>query len=247
MTATAVEIVTDAGVMDARYFTPDADGVFPGVIFFMDGIGVRPALWDMGTRLAAKGYCVLMPNLFYRTGKELSFDPKTAFVDPDQRAHLMALIGAATERDILAYDIAACVRFMDVQKGVTKGAYGTTGYCMGGLYAMSAAGLFPSQIAAAGSFHAGRLASDRPNSPHLLAAQIKAELYFGHADQDASMPAEMIALLETTLHTAGVTFTSELYAGARHGYAIRDLAVYDDAASERHWANLLALFERRLR
>ena len=123
---------------------------------------------------------------------------------------------------------------------------GVVGYCMSGSIAVRMAADFPDRIAAAASFHGGRLATDAPDSPHLLVGKVTGELYFGHADQDGSMPAEAIARLETALKQAGVKARSELYAGARHGYAVEGMAAYDKAASERHWSTLLDLFGRTL-
>jgi carboxymethylenebutenolidase len=86
--------------------------------------------------------------------------------------------------------------------------------------------------------------TDAPDSPHLLADRITAELYFGHADNDASMPPERIRLLADTLTAAGVRHTGEVYEGAHHGYTQADTSAYDEAAAERHWTALLDLLKR---
>ena len=75
---------------------------------------------------------------------------------------------------------------------------------------------------------------------------MKAELYFGFADEDPSMNAEQIATFERALSDAGANYRSEVYAGARHGYTMADTAAYDDAARERHFRELRALLERTL-
>jgi carboxymethylenebutenolidase len=76
------------------------------------------------------------------------------------------------------------------------------------------------------------------------AAEVKAEIYFGFADQDPSMTAEQVASLERTLEDVGARYRSEVYEGALHGYTMADQAAYNEAARERHFRELHALLER---
>lgn len=246
MSGTAVEIKTPDGTARARIFKPEGGGPFPGVLFCMDALGSRPALWAMAERLAQHGYFVLLPDLFYRNGTELTFDPKTVFSDEAQRGRLMSFVEASSAREPMIRDATAYLEFLSAQKAVALGPVGVAGYCMGGFWAFSLAGLFPDRIAAAGSFHGGRLATDAPNSPHLLADKVKGQLYFGHADQDNSMNQEAILTLEAALSKAGVTYTSEIYPGAGHGYAVEDMPVFEKTAAERHWTALFALLDKTL-
>jgi carboxymethylenebutenolidase len=117
---------------------------------------------------------------------------------------------------------------------------------MGARLSLRAAGAFPERVAAAAGFHGGGLATDAPDSPHLMADRITAELYFGHADHDHSLPPEQIERLDAALTQAGVRFRAEVYEGARHGYTQADTSSYNPDAAERHWRELLALFERAL-
>lgn len=247
MSGTPVEIRTADGVVDARTFKPAGAGPHPGAILFYDAFGGRPAIWGMAQRLAAHGYFVLVPNLFYRGGAGIQFDPLRAFAEPETRARLMGLMGAASAPAALASDVAAYLDFLDANRDVASGGKGTFGYCMGGRCAAVAAGLHPARIAAAASFHAGRVVTDAPDSPHLLAAKAKARLYFAHADHDDSMPPEAVATLEGALRGVGADFTSELYQGARHGFAVPDSDVFDERAAERHWRALTGLFAAALR
>jgi carboxymethylenebutenolidase len=116
---------------------------------------------------------------------------------------------------------------------------------MGGLMSLTAAGTYPDRIAAAASYHGGRLASDAPDSPHLLAPKIKARVYVAGAIEDQSFPDDMKARLEAALTMAGVDHTIETYQ-AKHGWVFRDMPVYDAAAAERHWQTMLALFDAKL-
>ena len=111
---------------------------------------------------------------------------------------------------------------------------------------LAAAAAHPQRIAAAASFHGGNLATDSPMSPHLGAARIKAFVYVAGADKDGSYPPEQAALLEKALADAGVPHRCEIYAGALHGWTMADFPIYDEAAAERHWRQLLTLFAERL-
>ena len=124
---------------------------------------------------------------------------------------------------------------------------GCTGYCMGGGLSLRAAGNFPDRIVASAGFHGGRLATDAPDSPHLLAPKIKAKVYVGGADEDAGFPPEQADKLREALTAAGVSNEVTIYAGARHGYTMPDLPVYNRDAAERHWTEMLALFDETLK
>ena len=137
--------------------------------------------------------------------------------------------------------------FLAAQPQVKGPGVGVVGYCMGGAIALRMMAAFPGRVAAAASYHGGHLATDAPNSPHLLADKLQGELYFGHADKDVFMDAQAIARLEAALKTAGVRFQSEVYAGANHGFAVEGSHAYKPEASERHWQTMLALFGRTLR
>jgi carboxymethylenebutenolidase len=241
MSRTDLQIETAEGVCPAWLFTPDTEGAWPGVIFYMDGVAIRPALFAMADRLAAHGYAVLLPDLFYRSGPWEPFDPATAFSPGPERERRMKLM-ATTGNAPAARDTAAFLDFLANEPRVAGAKVGCTGYCMGGGMALTAAGTYPDRIAAAAAFHGGRLATDAPDSPHLLAPRMKARIYVAGADQDVHFPAEEQARLDAALTAAGVDHVVETYPGALHGFTMPDLPVYDREAAERHWRELLALF-----
>ncbi len=109
------------------------------------------------------------------------------------------------------------------------------------------AGAFPDKFAAAASYHGGRLATDQPDSPHLVVKNTKAKIYVGGAVEDASFPDEQKELLEKTLTEAGVDHKIETYEGAKHGFTMTDLPVYNRDAAERHWTTMLELFGETLK
>jgi carboxymethylenebutenolidase len=212
----------------------------------MDGIGIRPAMLDIGERLAAHGYYVLLPDLYYRSGPYAPMDPHAIFSDPVQRKVLgEKFLALATQTNIMS-DTRAFLDHLAAQPDVKSGGIGTTGYCMGGLMSLTAAGTYPDRILATASYHGGRLATDAPESPHLLAPKIKSRVYIGGAIEDESFPDDMKARLEEALTSAGVDHTIETYQ-AKHGWVFRDIPVYDAAAAERHWQTLLVLFGATLK
>jgi carboxymethylenebutenolidase len=241
-----IEITTSDGVCRSYVYRPAGHGPWPAVLVFMDGLGIRPAMLEVGERLAQSGYFVLLPDLFYRSGEYEPMDPHSVFSDPEKRKTLMEKFFAlATPRNIMS-DTRAFLEYLAAQPDVKSGGIGTTGYCMGGLMSLTAAGTYPDRIVAAASYHGGRLATDAPDSPHRLAANIKARVYVAGATDDASFPDDMKARLDEALTKAGVDHTIETYP-AKHGWVFRDTPVYDSAAAERHWNTLIALFDVTLK
>jgi carboxymethylenebutenolidase len=236
-----ISIDTRDGSCPAYVYRPDGDDVWPGVLVFMDGLGIRPAILEIGERLAANGYFVLLPDLYYRSGPYEPMNARAVFADPEQRKVLMEkFVALATPANVMS-DTKAFLDYLAAHRDVKKGGIGTTGYCMGGLMSLTAAGTYPDRIAAAASYHGGRLATDAPDSPHRLAPKMKARIYVAGAIEDQSFPDDMKARLEQALTDAGVDHTVETYP-AKHGWVVRDTPVYDAAAAERHWKTLLALF-----
>jgi len=246
MSRERVLIRTQDGVCPTSVFTPPGVGRWPAVIFYMDGLGIRPTLFAMGERLARAGYVVLLPDMFYRAGPYEPLDPKRVFADPDFRKTLGHLFAAIDNRRA-AEDTTAFLAYLDTRSDVSGKAVGTTGYCMGGGMSLTAAATHPERISVAASFHGGNLATQSPLSPHSLAAQMKAFVYVAGADKDSSYPPEQAALLEQALSDAGVPHRCEIYPGALHGWTMSDFPIYDEAPAERHWRELLALFAEKLR
>ncbi|NUO43368.1 MAG: dienelactone hydrolase family protein [Streptomyces sp.] len=241
-----VDIATADGVADAYLARPDDGLPHPGVLLYQDAFGLRPHLRSMADRLAGDGYTVLVPNVFYRHGRSPVFD-LPEFIDTDARPDLWSAIGPVMQSltpELAMRDAGAYLAFLAENPYVTEGPVALTGYCMGARLALLTAGTYPDRVAAAAGFHGGRLATDAPDSPHRVAEHITAELYFGHADEDPSMPPEQIRLLADTLTEAGVRHHGEVYPGAHHGYTQADTAAYHHEATERHWAALRDLLKR---
>jgi len=245
MSAMTIDVKAKDGVVPCYFFGPPQNEKRPAVIFYMDGIGLRPALCDMAARLASNGYHVLLPNLYYRSGPTKPFDAATVFKGGPELDRLMPLFRSLNNH-LLMEDTASFLEFLEGQPSVASGKVGCVGYCLGGAFALSAAGTFPDRIAAAASLHGARLATDQPDSPHLLASKMRAGVYVGVAGIDAHFTTEEKLRLESALQSAGVEHTIEVYAGAKHGFAVDDTPAYDRTASELHWQQILKLFAGKL-
>jgi carboxymethylenebutenolidase len=241
-----LDIKTRDGVCPSYVYRPAAGAPWPAVLVYMDGLAIRPAMLELGERLSTYGYFVLLPDLYYRAGPYEPMDPKAIFSDPEKRKVLFEkFLSTATPANIMS-DTRAFLDFIATQPDVRPGRIGTTGYCMGGLMSLTAAGTYPERIAATASYHGGRLATDAPDSPHLLAPKIRSRVYIAGAIQDESFPDDMKARLDRALSAAGVDYRIETYS-ARHGWVFRDTPVYDADAAERHWRSLTALFDATLK
>jgi carboxymethylenebutenolidase len=246
MPVQALDIQTSAGTLDAKLFHPEGPGRWPAIILITDAGGTRPVFDAMAERLAMGGYTVLLPNVYYREGRAPLPNMEGSFAEDEVfRNRILGLISTLTPERIQV-DAAAELGFLAGHERVKGPKVGVVGYCMGGAIAVRMMAGFPEQVVAAASYHGGRLATDAPDSPHLLAGQLKGELYFGHADQDSLMPAEAIARLEAALKAANVKHQSELYTGARHGFAVEGTPAYDKEAAKWHWQTLQALMGRTI-
>jgi carboxymethylenebutenolidase len=240
-----VQIPASDGHSRGTLHFPDGDGPWPGVLVFPDAGGVRETFGQMGDRLAGLGYVVLVPDIYYRSGQWAPFDVATLFTDPAERARMSGLVRPLTNDAIIA-DAGAYADFLLARPEVSGSAIGTTGYCLGGRMSLIAAGGLGPMIAAAASFHGGRLAvADDPSSPHLSADRITATVYVAGAIKDGSFTTEQAALLDSALAGAGVQHTVEFYP-ARHGFAVPDNPTYDAAAEARHWEALGRLYRDHL-
>src|SRR6202451_3756647 len=243
---TKIEIKTDNGICPSYVYRPSGKPPWPAVLVFRDGLGIRPAMLEVGERLATHDYFVLLPDLFYRSGPYEPMDPHVVFTDPEKRKILMEKFFAlATPANIMS-DTRAFLDYLAAQHDAKPGGIGTTGYCMGGLMSLTAAGTYPANILATASYHGGRLATDAADSPHLLAPKMKSRVYIAGASDDQTFPDEMKERLERALTAAGVDHVIETYP-AKHGWVFRDTPVFDAAAAERHWRTLLALLNEVLK
>lgn len=248
MSRVDVKIPAPDGQIRSYAFTPaSGEGPWPTILFFMDGLAIRQTLFDMAQRMADHGYYVLLPDLFWRAGDYEPIDVNALFSDNDYRTKVLGEMFGSTDPGKLKSDTGACLDWLSKQAQARSDRIGTTGYCFGGGVSLRAAGNFPDRVAAAAAFHPGNLATDAPDSPHLLAPKIRARVYVGGADKDASFDDAQRERLAKALADAGVDAQVLLYEGALHGWVPPDTPVHNPEAAERHWRELFVLFDGALK
>ena len=241
-----IDIETADGAMATFTSRPDRDGPFAPVFILMDAPGIREELYDMGRRLASVGYYVLVPNLYYRAGRDTThFGPDVHEDGTEARDRMRAIRTKLTIGPMMA-DIGAMIGYVDAQDDAKPGPIGCHGYCMSGPFALAAAARYPDRVKAAASFYGTWLISDDAESPHLNFAKVTGEIYMSCAEFDKLAPLEMVEELKGYFDKSGCAGEIEIYPGVHHGYAFPARPVYDKPAAERHWERLFSLYKRQL-
>ena len=239
----AIDIATADGAMNSFVVHPEEGGPHPVVLFYMDAPGKREELHDMARRIAAVGYCVVLPNLYHRRSRDFQLKERT---EPAMAAMfaLMATLDAATTR----CDTQAMLAFVDTLAAADTTRIGAVGYCMSGPFVMWAAAAFPDRLRCIASIHGANMATAAPDSPHRMAPAIRCESYFACAETDRWAPPADIEALQAALVAAGTPHRVEWYPGVEHGFVFTQrTGIYNRAAAERHWERLFSLFDRCLR
>ncbi|MGH6827588.1 MAG: dienelactone hydrolase family protein [Rhizomicrobium sp.] len=241
-----VTVKTADGNCDAVLFHPAGQGKWAAVLIWTDIMGLRPVFRDMGRRLAAQGYTVLVPNPFYRSAKAPVIGGTFDFSNPEQRAKLTGYRAAMTD-DGIDRDAAACIDFLDAQPQTdTAKKAGVQGYCMGGALCFRTAAAKPTRVAAVGSFHGGNgLVTNKPDSPHLLIARTDATYLVCQAQNDDVKEPMVKDDLRAAFIAAHRPATVEVY-HADHGWCVKGSKVYNEAEAERAWSNLGILYKAQL-
>lgn len=248
-----VRVPTPAGMCDAAVCHRDESGSWPAVIMYPDIFGLRPVTREMARRLASDGYVVVVPNIFYRSTAAPGLGPTFDFSNPADRAQLDSLRAPLTA-DAIAQDAAAFVDFLDHHPSVdTHRKIGVFGYCFGGQLTMRAAAAAPTRVGAAAVFHGGNgLATDTPDSPHLLIPKMTAKFYCGVAGSDDDKDPSIKTKLANAFQSAHLDAEIEVYKGAEHGWCMKDAhataghPVYNAVEAERAWGKLVRLFKQVL-
>lgn len=214
----------------------------------MDAPGIREELRDMARRIAATGYTVLLPNMYYRIGREdhYGYDRTRTSVDEDERQKMFACM-SSLDNAMVVQDTAAMLVFLRGHDAVAAGPLGCVGYCMSGRYVVSVAAAYPDDFAAIASYYGVGIVTDEEDSPHLNAHKIKGELYLAFASDDPYVPAALLDQMPGIFADTGINHRIEIYPDTEHGFAFPERQVYTKAAAERHWERLHALFDRNLK
>jgi carboxymethylenebutenolidase len=241
-----IDVPMASGVADSALFYPEGRGSWPAVLVWTDILGLRPVFREMGQRLAAEGYVVLVPNPFYRNAKTPVVDGSFDFSKPEDRAKVMPMAAALTA-DANISDAQSYVTFLDAQPQTDrKKKMGVQGYCMGGPLTFRTAATVPKRVGAAATFHGGGLVTDKPDSPHLLIPKMKAEILCAVADNDDKRDPAAKDKLKEAFAAAHLKAKVEVYEGCNHGWTVRGSQVYNEVGAERAWAELTALYKRNL-
>src|SRR5689334_15082903 len=207
-----LDIPTKAGAMETFVVRPERGGPYPPVLFLMDAPGIREELRDMARRLASVGYLVLLPNLYYRAGRDTIYGPRVLEHGSAEHQRMRAIRTKMTIPPVLD-DVANMLAFADSAAGAKPGPIGVHGYCMSGPYALAAAARYPDRVAAAASFYGTWLVSDASDSPHLNLGKIKGEVYISCAEHDELAPLPMVEQLRGLLEKSGAAGELELHPG----------------------------------
>lgn len=240
-----LDLATKDGAMETFICHPERGGPYPPVLLLMDAPGIREELHDMARRLATSGYYVMLPNLYYRAGRDTKYGPDVLKHGSEEHKRMRAVRTKMTIPPVME-DVAAMIAFADKQKAAKKGPVGTHGYCMSGPYSLAAAARHPDRVTAAASFYGTWLVSDAVESPHLTLGKARGELYISCAEHDELAPPEMVKELKALFDKSGAAGELEVHPGVHHGFAFPQRWCYDKPAAERHWERLIALYRRRL-
>ena len=237
-----LDIPTADGAMNTFVVHPEEGGPFPVVLFYMDAPGKREELHDMARRLAAVGYYVVLPNLYYRESRDFHLTERTQAT----MARMYALMGSLNATTT-ACDTTALLRFVDAQPQADARRIGAVGYCMSGPLVVWAAAANPGRFRSIASIHGAQMATEAPDSPHRLASKILCEFYIACAETDKWAPPADIDKLQVALKAAGTLHRIEWYPGVEHGFVFPQRGtIYNQPAAERHWERLFSLFRRTL-
>jgi len=240
-----LDIATRDGAMETFVCRPERGDPCPPILMLMDAPGIREELYDMARRLGTAGFAVILPNLYYRAGRDTKYGPDVLKHGSDEHTRMRAVRTRMTIPPVMD-DVAAMFDFIDSRPDIRKGPVGTHGYCMSGPYSLAAAARYPDRIAAAASFYGTWLVSDAVESPHLTLGKAKGELYISCAEHDELAPPDMVKELKRLFDASGAKGELEIHMGVHHGFAFPQRWCYDKPAAERHWERLIALYRRRL-
>lgn len=208
------------------YLARPVTGGGPGVVVIQEWWGLVPHIHDVANRFAAAGFVALAPDLYH--GKQAN--------SPDEAGKLMMSL----EIDRAATEIEGTARFLQAQPGITPGAVGTIGFCMGGALSLYAASR-QSDIGACVVFY-----GIHPNvKPDLTA--LRAPVLGIFAEGDSMVTPDVVAGLDRALTDAGKRHEFHTYPGTQHAF-FNDTRpnVYDEGAAKDAWDRTLRFFRTEL-
>ena len=237
------EISTADGITPTFYAHPDGDGPFPAVILYMDAPGIREELRNFARRIADQGYFCILPDMYYRLGT-IRFN--LAKRDDAMSVVIKACMNSIAN-ELVILDTKDWLAYLNDHPKASSGPKGCVGYCMSGQYVLSAVGSYPDEFAAGATLYGVGMVTDKPDSPHLLADKIQAELLMSFAEDDPLVPDNVMPDLKTSLDTHKVNYQLEVPSDTKHGFCFPERASYVKDAAEDVWVKLFELYEKRLK
>jgi len=243
-----IAIQTADGTMDTFICHPEEGGPFPAVIMYMDAPGIREELRDMARRIGTVGYFVVLPNLYYRSGREgdYGFDLSRIRSDDREAKKMFEVMRTLTNAGVVA-DTRPILDLVRGDDQAAAGPLGCVGYCMSGQFVISVAAAYSDAFAAIASYYGVGIITEAGDSPHLVVGKITGEVYLAFASEDPHVPQSVPDALPEIMSAAGIEHRIEIYPDSEHGFAFPQRPAYNKAAAERHWERMFALFDRCLR
>lgn len=242
-----VDVVTPDGSMPTFITHPERESPHPVIVMYMDARGIREEFRDMARRFATVGYYCVLPDLYYRWGKSISFNPEPLQSIPSDNEQVWDFIKKTTHERVLT-DTKALLSHVERDKNASTGPKGCIGYCMGGTLILGVMGTLPNHFRAGSSLFGVGMVTDDPGSPHRLLNSFTGEIYFGLGDLDEYTPPKLVEMLRADLEQKKIHYEIEYNQGARHGFVFSQRpAAYNKEAAERSWERTFSLFRRNLR
>jgi carboxymethylenebutenolidase len=240
------QIQTSDGAMATFVVHPDQGGPFPVVLVYMDALGLRDELREIGRRIADAGYFVVAPDLYHRFGDGITFDAlKLADPESDEMQRMFGYIQRIDDHAVME-DTRAILDQLENESRASSGPKGCVGFCLGGRLVVRAMTTFPDVFAAGSALHPSFIVAEGPDSAHLGIGEIRGELYVGLGGADTFQPPEAFEPARAELERHGIRYVADVHEGADHSYMIPGAPAHHEQACERSWERTLELFRGTL-
>jgi carboxymethylenebutenolidase len=230
-TVSRVTVPTDAGEMPARLWVPES-GSGPGLLLLQEIFGVSAYIARRGADLAAAGYVVLAPELYWR------LDPEP--IDEGRPGAIEEAMGRAQQLDwqTTVGDAVAALHALEGRAEVTGGS-GVIGFCFGGGLAFNVAAVANPAVLV--SYYGSALPGLLDLAPRVTAPSLH---HFGTAD--AYLDPATVEKIREAVTAGGTPVEFELYDGADHAFDNDDFVLHHPEASRAAWRRTLDFLAREL-